>query len=61
MPLRPAALLAGRSSTHQRRLTYPFPAAADNGSPEGRVPLAPAAQARVQGRALPLSAQDTQT
>ena len=43
-PLRPAVLLAGRSSTDER--AYPPRPQAMEGSPEGRVPLAPSAQDR---------------
>ena len=52
----PAVLLAG-DAVRTYGSGAPIPAAAEKGSPEGLVPLALAAQARVQGRALPLAAQ----
>jgi len=56
LPFCPSALLTDEAVRIRHHHT-PIPAAAEKGSPEGLVPLAPAAQARVQGRALPLAAQ----
>ena len=49
-PLRPAVLLAGRSSTDER--AYPPRPQAMEGSPEGRVPLAPSAEDRPPRRRI---------
>ena len=49
-PLRPAVLLAGRSSTDER--AYPVRPQAMEGSPEGRVPLALSAEDRPPRRRI---------
>ena len=56
LPFCPSAHLTDEAVRIRHHHT-PIPAAAEKGSPEGLVPLAPAAQARVQGRALSLAAQ----